>query len=74
MDYLFTQFDEIKELLRDKFILLLLDYDGTLTPIAEVSEKAVISTETKKLLQKLSENPYCELAVISGRSLRDIKT
>jgi trehalose-phosphatase len=73
MNYLFTQFSRIKELLRDKFILLLLDYDGTLTPIAEMPEKAVISKEAKELLQGLSKNHNCKLAIISGRSLRDIK-
>ena len=73
MNYLFTQFSKIKELLRDKFILLLLDYDGTLTPIVEMPEKAVISKEAKELLQGLSKSHHCELAIISGRSLKDIK-
>ncbi|MEK6732920.1 MAG: trehalose-phosphatase [Candidatus Omnitrophota bacterium] len=73
MNYLFTQFSKIKELLRDKFILLLLDYDGTLTPIAQMPEKAVISNEAKELLQKLSKNHNFKLAIISGRSLKDIK-
>ncbi|PIP19379.1 MAG: trehalose-phosphatase [Candidatus Omnitrophica bacterium CG08_land_8_20_14_0_20_41_16] len=73
MNYLFTQFSRIKELLRDKFILLLLDYDGTLTPIVETPEKAVISKKAKELLQKLSKNHNCKLAIISGRSLKDIK-
>lgn len=73
MDYLFTQISKIKELLRDKFILLLLDYDGTLTPIVEMPEKAVIFKEAKELLQGLSKSHHCELAIISGRSLKDIK-
>jgi trehalose-phosphatase len=73
MDYLFTQFNKIKERLHNKFILLLLDYDGTLTPIAENPKKAVISKETKELLQKLSNSSHCALGIISGRSLQDIK-
>ena len=73
MDYLFTQFSKIKEQLGNKFILLLLDYDGTLTPIVETPKKAVISKETKELLQKLSKSPHCTLGIISGRSLEDIK-
>ena len=73
MDYLFTQFNKIKERLHNKFILLLLDYDGTLTPIVENPKKAVISKETKELLQKLSNSSHCALGIISGRSLQDIK-
>lgn len=73
MDYLFIQLSRIKELLYDKFILLLLDYDGTLTPIAETPMKALIPKGTKELLEKLSRRPYCKLGIISGRSLGDIK-
>jgi len=73
MDYLFGQLNKIEELLRNKFILLLLDYDGTLVPIAETPRKAVIRKETKELLQKLSKGSYCKIAIISGRSLVDIK-
>jgi trehalose-phosphatase len=73
MDYLFGQFNKIEELLRNKFILLLLDYDGTLTPIAETPEKAVISKEAKELLQKLSGSSYCALGIISGRPVEDVK-
>lgn len=73
MDYLFTQLSEVKEQLRNKFILLLLDYDGTLTPIVETPKKAVISKETKELLQRLSKNSHCALGIISGRALEDIK-
>lgn len=73
MDYLFAQFNKIKERLHNKSILLLLDYDGTLTPIVETPEKAVISEETKELLQKLSRGSHCTVGIISGRSLEDIK-
>lgn len=73
MDYLFAQFTKIEELLRNKFILVLLDYDGTLTPIVENPKEAVIPKEAKELLQKLSDSSYCALGIISGRSLEDIK-
>ncbi|MDD5618219.1 MAG: trehalose-phosphatase [Candidatus Omnitrophica bacterium] len=73
MHYLFSQFDKIEKLFYDKFILLLLDYDGTLTPIVENPRKAVISKEVKGLLQKLSRGPHRTLGIISGRSLKDIK-
>jgi len=73
MDYLFAQFSKIEELLHNKFVLLLLDYDGTLTPIAETPKKALISKDAKEVLQKLSRRPYCKLGIISGRSLNDLK-
>ena len=58
MEYLFAEFIKIREQLCNNFILLLLDYDGTLTPIAESPKKAVISKEAKELLQKLSKSPH----------------
>lgn len=54
-------------------ILLFLDYDGTLVPIAKRPEQATLPPATKKLLQRLSKTDRCKLAVISGRSLRDIR-
>ena len=74
MEYLFPHLKKLKDRLSDKFILLFLDYDGTLTPIAETPEKAVISQEAKDLLNKLSKKSHCSVAIISGRSLSDIKT
>lgn len=53
--------------------MLLLDYDGTLIPIVEAPQGAVIPKETKELLQKLSKTSYCKIGIISGRSLEDIK-
>lgn len=73
MDYIFSQFSKIKELLSNKLILLLLDYDGTLTPIVETPSKAIIHKDTRELLQKLSRSPNCKIGIISGRKLEDIK-
>ena len=74
MEYLFLHLDRLKNRLSGKFILLFLDYDGTLTPIVETPAKAVISKERKDLLDKLSTNPHCRVAIISGRALSDIKS
>ena len=73
MEYLFSHWGKLKDRLTDKFVLLLLDYDGTLTPIVETPDKAIISKERKDLLDKLSTSPHCRVAIISGRSLSDIK-
>ena len=73
MEYLFSHFEKLKNRLSGKFVLLFLDYDGTLTPIVETPDKAVISQNTKDLLDELSTSPRCRVAIISGRSLSDIK-
>ena len=73
MEYLFSHFEKLKNRLSGKFVLLFLDYDGTLTPIVETPDKAVISQNTKDLLNELSTSPRCRVAIISGRSLSDIK-
>lgn len=54
-------------------LLLLLDFDGTLAPIAKLPKEAKLPEETKKILLKLSQKPNFYLSVISGRELSDIK-
>lgn len=74
MKYLYDEWDNLqKELGNNKYIFLFLDYDGTLTPIVEAPDKAVLSFETKNLLKKLIKNPKHKLAFISGRALEDLK-
>lgn len=60
--------------LTDNKILLFLDYDGTLTPIADKLENAVIPLETKYILKKISKHNNIKLAIISGRSLEEVKS
>jgi len=73
MKNLFRHWDNLKKELRNKYIMLFLDYDGTLTPIVSTPGKAFISQKVKELLSKLSKSPECKLAIISGRALKDIK-
>lgn len=73
MEYLFARQDKLKKLLNKKIIFLFLDYDGTLTPIVDTPQAAIISKDTKELLRKLSRMPHFRLGIISGRSLKDIK-
>ncbi len=55
-------------------VLLLLDYDGTLTPIVDKPELAVLAYDTRKLLQKLTKNRHYTVGIISGRALSDLKS
>ena len=73
MKYLFDEWDKLKKTLDDKIILLNLDYDGTLTPIAATPEMAVLSPEVKTVLEELARLKNCELAIISGRALGDLR-
>ncbi len=73
MHYLFKSWDMLKGRLKGKHIFLFLDYDGTLTPIANTPDRAIMSEEIKLLLERLSRSPFCKIAIISGRSLDDIK-
>jgi len=73
MKYLSIESSELKSRLKNRLLFLFLDYDGTLTPIAETPKKAIIPAKAKKLLKEFSQNPKCELAVISGRALKDLK-
>lgn len=53
--------------------LLLLDFDGTLIPIANTPDEAKLPQITKNLLQVLSCKKGVYVAIISGRRLSDIK-
>ncbi|MDD5492897.1 MAG: trehalose-phosphatase [bacterium] len=57
----------------NKELCLLLDYDGTLTPIAPRPEKALLQPRIRTLLKKVASHPRCLLAIVSGRSLADLK-
>lgn len=52
--------------------LLLLDYDGALTPIVARAEDAVPSNELLELLRKLAKLPNTSVVIISGRPQRDL--
>jgi len=63
--------DDIADRARDKEIAVFLDYDGTLTPIVETPEKAVMSEDMREAVRKLFRR--CTVGIISGRDLKDVK-
>ncbi|OGL46765.1 MAG: trehalose-phosphatase, partial [Candidatus Schekmanbacteria bacterium RBG_13_48_7] len=73
MKHLATILEQIKSFLNNRVICLFLDYDGTLSPIAPSPPKALLPTDAKKILEKLLKTNQCELAVISGRSVSNLK-
>jgi len=61
--------DTIKKF--DGEIIIFLDYDGTLVPIADKPELAIISNDMQT--QLLSLTKHFKVAIISGRSLAELK-
>jgi trehalose 6-phosphate phosphatase len=55
-------------------ILLLSDYDGTLTPIVSRPEEAILSPEVREKLCALTEKPAFSIGIISGRPLSEVKS
>ncbi|HEX4683973.1 MAG TPA: trehalose-phosphatase [Gemmatimonadaceae bacterium] len=54
-------------------LLLLLDVDGTLSPIAPRPEYAVVPPETQRLVERLAATPNLHVAVVSGRAADDAR-
>ena len=54
-------------------LLLCLDYDGTLTPIAARPDEARPPDALLPLLSRLVENPHIAVAIVSGRALPDLR-
>lgn len=54
-------------------ILLMTDYDGTLTPIVDDPGRAVLAEGTREQLVRLARSPRGRVAVISGRGLEDLR-
>ena len=73
MESLFSHMDSILHRIREKsHCVLCLDYDGTLTPIVERPEKALLHQSVRDAIAELNHSSFFTIAIVSGRSLRDI--
>jgi trehalose 6-phosphate phosphatase len=54
-------------------VLLFLDFDGTLAPIVQEPMLAVLPAATRQVLDELVTNATITIAIVSGRSLGDVK-
>ena len=54
-------------------VLLFLDFDGTLAPIVQEPMLAVLPAATRQVLDELVTNATITIAIVSGRSLGDLK-
>lgn len=62
----------LEQLAQTPILLVACDYDGTIAPIVDDPMKAQPLRETSVALRNLANLPQTEVAVISGRSLRDL--
>ena len=54
-------------------IILLFDFDGTLSPSASRPELARLSSSHRKTLQALTRDSGVAVGIVSGRGLRDLR-
>jgi trehalose-phosphatase len=64
--------EQLSQLARVPQLLVACDYDGTVAPIVDDPMKALPRRETVVALRTLAGLPQTHVAVISGRSLRDL--
>ena len=75
MRHIFNKLSDIvKRIKANRSVLLLFDYDGTLTPIVEEPELAELSDESRKSLKALAGKKQFTIGIISGRAISDIKS
>lgn len=72
MKYFFNKWDDFERALNKKSILLLFDFDGTLTPIVGEPKRAKLSSPVRGYIRKLSKNRRINMGIVSGRGLKDI--
>src|SRR5689334_22785301 len=72
--HLFDELDRVNwRLNQADRLLIALDYDGTLAPITATPQEAVITPETAAVLGELASCPAYSVAVVSGRSIADLR-
>lgn len=62
---------ELRSRLEKRRAVVFLDYDGTLTPIVERPELAILSHDMRETLRRLAD--YCTVIVVSGRERQDVE-
>jgi len=75
MKYLFSDWGKVSvRIKKSPRVFLFFDYDGTLTPIVSTPQEARFPSRTKALIRKLQRNYRFTIAIISGRSLKDVRS
>ncbi|MFQ5762661.1 MAG: trehalose-phosphatase [Candidatus Bathyarchaeia archaeon] len=73
MEHLFTARRIVEEAIRrSESVFLMLDYDGTITPIVATPQEAVLAEPMRDTLKRLAAVPKFHIAIISGRKLTEL--
>jgi trehalose-phosphatase len=64
--------NRLRELARAAVLLVACDFDGTLAPLVDDPARAVGNADSLRALRLLAGLPHTHVAVVSGRSLRDL--
>ncbi len=67
-----VRYDDIERRLVDMTPAVFLDYDGTLTPIVDRPELAILQPQMRETLDALARR--CTVAVVSGRDRAEVET
>jgi trehalose-phosphatase len=74
LEHLFVNWPEAAaQIAAARHVLLLSDYDGTLTPIVAKPELAHLAPSTRTLLQAVVQHERFTVGVVSGRALTDVR-
>jgi trehalose 6-phosphate phosphatase len=71
---LISQLKDIQTAIREKSVVLFLDFDGTLSTIVSDPSKAQLLPRARDLLSELVKTPGIYIAVVSGRALVDVRS
>lgn len=63
--------DRISDRVGDALPVVFLDYDGTLTPIVDDPDQALLPDQTRHAMERLRDE--CPVAVVSGRDLDEVR-
>jgi alpha,alpha-trehalase len=64
--------EDLMHRIRGSHVAVFLDYDGTLTPIVDHPDDAVLSAAMRTTVAELAR--HCTVAIISGRDMPDVKS
>ena len=64
---------ELSILAKSPQLLVMLDFDGTISPIVSTPVEAEIDREIEEILTELEKLPSTDIWIVSGRSLSDLK-
>jgi trehalose-phosphatase len=73
MQHLFYDWNKVKNQINENDPFLLLDYDGTLTPLRKTPDEAILAVKTRRLIEALSKLDNCKVTLVSGRSVKNLK-